>query len=121
MKGEGQQFGLPIRQAENRRHTLVEQVVPASQPSEPAEVHQECDVFLAGTETGKKNRQGAAVFAWALRQDRKGVDHRRPPFCLRTACATENKKADVAKHLEMFSHVGLLSNEPPGGAGLFFT
>jgi hypothetical protein len=28
------------------------------------------------------------------------------------------KKADVAEHPEVFDHVGLLANEPPGTAGL---
>jgi hypothetical protein len=32
----------------------------------------------------------------------------------------QNKKADVAKHPEVFDHVGLLVNEPPGTAGLLF-
>jgi hypothetical protein len=31
-----------------------------------------------------------------------------------------NKKTDVAKHPEVFGHVGLLVNEPPGLAGLPF-
>jgi len=30
------------------------------------------------------------------------------------------KKADVAEHLEVFGHVGLLVNEPLGTAGLLF-
>ena len=30
------------------------------------------------------------------------------------------KKADVAEHPKAFGHVGLLFNEPPGKAGLFF-
>jgi hypothetical protein len=34
--------------------------------------------------------------------------------------ATENKKADVAEHPKVFNHVGLLTNEPPGTAGLLF-
>jgi hypothetical protein len=32
----------------------------------------------------------------------------------------ETKKADVAEHPKAFDHVGLLFNEPPGKAGLFF-
>jgi hypothetical protein len=32
----------------------------------------------------------------------------------------ETKKADVAEHPKVFDHVGLLSNEPPGTAGLLF-
>ena len=32
----------------------------------------------------------------------------------------EIKKADVAEHPEVFGHVGLLVNEPPGQAGLPF-
>jgi hypothetical protein len=32
----------------------------------------------------------------------------------------ENKKADVAEHPEVFDHVGLLFNEPPGKAELLF-
>jgi len=31
---------------------------------------------------------------------------------------TRTKKADVAEHPEVFDHVGLLVNEPPGTAGL---
>jgi hypothetical protein len=31
------------------------------------------------------------------------------------------KKADVVEHPEVFDHVGLLVNEPPGGTGLLFT
>ncbi len=30
------------------------------------------------------------------------------------------KKADVAEHAKALNHVGLLFNEPPGTAGLFF-
>ena len=30
------------------------------------------------------------------------------------------KKADVAEHPKVFDHVGLLTNEPPGTAGLLF-
>jgi hypothetical protein len=32
----------------------------------------------------------------------------------------KNKKADVGEHFDMLPHVGLLCNEPPGSAGLFF-
>ena len=32
----------------------------------------------------------------------------------------QKKKADVSEHPEVFDHVGLLVNEPPGTAGLFF-
>jgi hypothetical protein len=31
-----------------------------------------------------------------------------------------NKKTDVAEHLGVFGHVGLLFNRPPSGAGLPF-
>jgi hypothetical protein len=31
-----------------------------------------------------------------------------------------HKKADVAEHPKEFDHIGLLFNEPPGTAGLFF-
>jgi len=34
--------------------------------------------------------------------------------------AKSPKKADVVDHLEAFHHVGLLFNEPPDRAGLFF-
>jgi hypothetical protein len=34
--------------------------------------------------------------------------------------SAENKKTDVAERPEAFGHVGLLSNEPPGTAGLPF-
>jgi hypothetical protein len=32
----------------------------------------------------------------------------------------KRKKADVVEHTEVFDHVGLLVNEPPGVAGLPF-
>jgi hypothetical protein len=36
-------------------------------------------------------------------------------------CYSETaKKADVAEHPKVFDHIGLLFNEPPGTAGLFF-
>jgi hypothetical protein len=33
---------------------------------------------------------------------------------------SSKKKADVAEHPQVFGHVGLLVNEPPGIAGLPF-
>jgi hypothetical protein len=33
---------------------------------------------------------------------------------------TKTKKADVTEHPEVFGHVGLLINEPPGTAELLF-
>jgi hypothetical protein len=30
------------------------------------------------------------------------------------------EKADVVEHLQVFDHVGLLANKPPGQAGLLF-
>ena len=44
------------------------------------------------------------------------------PCCLRPhgATASEIKKAGVAEHPEVFDHVGLLANEPPGPTGLPF-
>jgi len=36
------------------------------------------------------------------------------------AVPQHRKKADVAEHLEVFDHVGLLTNEPPGTAELLF-
>jgi hypothetical protein len=38
----------------------------------------------------------------------------------RPAPLRANKKADVVEHREVFDHVGLLVNEPPGRAGLPF-
>jgi hypothetical protein len=35
--------------------------------------------------------------------------------------AASKKKADVAEHLEVFGHVGLLVNGSPGPAGLPFS
>jgi hypothetical protein len=32
----------------------------------------------------------------------------------------DTKKADVAEHPKVFHHVGLLTNGPPGAAGLLF-
>jgi hypothetical protein len=48
--------------------------------------------------------------------------HRTPSFLLATVFAQPigQKKADVAKHPEVFHHVGLLVNGPPGGTGLPF-
>jgi len=37
-----------------------------------------------------------------------------------TIASIENKKADVVQHPKAFGHVGLLFNEPPVRAGLFF-
>ena len=39
---------------------------------------------------------------------------------LRPPCDAETKKADVVENPEVFDHVGLLVNEPPGTAGLPF-
>jgi hypothetical protein len=33
---------------------------------------------------------------------------------------SKTKEADVTQHPKAFGHVGLLFNEPPGRAGLFF-
>jgi hypothetical protein len=38
-------------------------------------VHEECDVFFAGAEMGKLERDGEAAFAWALHSERSGFDH----------------------------------------------
>jgi len=35
-------------------------------------------------------------------------------------CLKETEKADVVEHPEVFDHVGLLVNEPPGIAGVPF-
>jgi len=40
--------------------------------------------------------------------------------CDPTAAREREKKADVAEHPEVFDHVGLLVNEPPGKAELLF-
>ncbi len=53
--------------------------------------------------------------------------HSEPTSCRSTEAAgaagvcNKTKKADVAKHLGVFDHVGLLFNEPPGIAELLFT
>jgi hypothetical protein len=39
---------------------------------------------------------------------------------VRTHRRSQAKKADVAEHPEVFDHVGLLVNKPPGQAGLLF-
>jgi len=39
---------------------------------------------------------------------------------LHHAARKETKKADAAKYLEAFDHVGLLVDRPPGMAGLPF-
>jgi hypothetical protein len=38
--------------------------------------------------------------------------------CSRPACSEAKKKADVTEHHQVFGHVGLLANGPPGTAGL---
>ncbi len=35
-------------------------------------------------------------------------------------CRWKQKKTDVVEHPEVFDHVGLLFNKPPGQAGLLF-
>jgi hypothetical protein len=43
------------------------------------------------------------------------------PWLVQLFRSTEKqKKADVAEDPEVFDHVGLLFNEPPGRTGLFF-
>jgi hypothetical protein len=42
------------------------------------------------------------------------------PIAGENRASIKNKKADVAEHPKVFDHVGLLFNEPPGNAGLFF-
>jgi hypothetical protein len=42
------------------------------------------------------------------------------PTGAKNCASIKNKKADVAEHPKVFDHVGLLFNEPPGKAGLFF-
>jgi hypothetical protein len=50
-----------------------------------------------------------------------GLVHRVCLGRLRLCRVTESeKKADVGEHPEVFPHVGLLVNEPPGTAGLPF-
>ena len=44
----------------------------------------------------------------------------RPSFCFAAVGARKTKKADVVEHPEVFHHVGLLFNGPPGTAGLPF-
>ena len=46
-----------------------------------------------------------------------GLDPDRVPAALPKV----EKKADVGERVEVFSHVGLLFDEPPGRAGLSFT
>ena len=41
-------------------------------------------------------------------------------FISKLFIAKGENKADVAEHLEVFDHVGLLTNEPPGTAELLF-
>ena len=53
--------------------------------------------------------QSGWVFIWGLPRDRDRL------------ASPQTKKADVAEHPEVFDHVGLLVNEPPGQAGLPFT
>jgi hypothetical protein len=43
-----------------------------------------------------------------------------PPARRRDRLAAQKTKADVAEHPKAFGRVGLLFNEPPGTAGLFF-
>ena len=52
-----------------------------------------------------------------LRHARIKVFHGIPPS-ESVFARSRTKKADVAEHPEVFDHVGLLVNEPPGTAGL---
>jgi hypothetical protein len=38
----------------------------------------------------------------------------------RPIASQKTKKANAVEHSEVFDHVGLLFNEPPGRSGLFF-
>lgn len=58
-----------------------------------------------GYRNGKPNQQRQAEFAHV-------VHH--------LLSKHKNKKADVTEHPEVFHHVGLLVNEPPGTAELLF-
>jgi hypothetical protein len=40
--------------------------------------------------------------------------------CRAGQCRSQQKKADVAEHLQVFDHAGLLVNEPLGKAELLF-
>jgi hypothetical protein len=46
--------------------------------------------------------------------------HRTSSSGLSRSRTTDNKKADVVEHREVFDYVGLLVNKPPGQAGLLF-
>jgi hypothetical protein len=39
---------------------------------------------------------------------------------MKIVCPSKSKETDVVQHPKAFDHVGLLFNEPPGKAGLFF-
>jgi hypothetical protein len=64
VKEQGQKLGLTPGQAEDPRHAFVKEVVPALEQSEPARVHQECEVFFSGGKTGKFDRDGESAFGW---------------------------------------------------------
>jgi hypothetical protein len=59
-------------------------------------------VFFAGTEIGRHCAPIEAELTIGILQKKA-------------------KKADVGEHLRMFPDVGLLFDQPPGGAGLPFT
>jgi hypothetical protein len=42
------------------------------------------------------------------------------PLAFRPSYTTEKEKADVPEHPKVFDHVGLLFDQPPDRAGLFF-
>ena len=56
MKAEGQRFGLPFRQPEDRSHPFGKKIVLAPQQSEPAAFQEGCDMLFVGAEEGEKNR-----------------------------------------------------------------
>jgi hypothetical protein len=59
---------------------------------------------------------------WANTDTFELPDETRERLCFSSIAKSDPKakKADVAEHPEVFDHVGLLVNEPPGTAGLPF-
>ncbi len=122
MKAKAHKLGLATRHAEERSHAFVKKVVPAPEQSEPAEVHQSCDVFCARAEMGNLDQQRVNLLS--------------PGPCARIEAALsiailaavcdlsvlpKAKKADVVERHKVVHHVGSLFNEPPGKAGLSFS
>ena len=69
---------------------------------------------------GQSSRQRLATAALNDRLGPLSCDYCGLGFVLLPSYRVRIQKADVMEHSEVFYHVGLLFNEPPSTAGLFF-